>query len=76
MTGSSGVRPDARQPGGLRSLSTGHIANRTENENPSSRSMAPKGSFAITSDNGNSRMFSEKTLHALSGAMEIERQWL
>ena len=36
----------------------------------------PKGSFAITSENGNRRMFSEKTLHALSGAMETERQWL
>ena len=37
-TGSSGVRPDARQPDGSRSLSTGHIANRTENDNYSSRS--------------------------------------
>ena len=40
-TGGSGVRPDARQPDGSRSLSTGHIANRTENDNYSSRSMPP-----------------------------------
>ena len=41
-TGSSGVRPDARQPYGSRSLSTEQIANQTENGNYSSRSMPPK----------------------------------
>ena len=40
--GSSGVRHDARQPDGSHSLSTGHIANRTENGNYSSRSMCQK----------------------------------
>ena len=56
-TGSSGVRPDARQPDGSRSLSIGHIANRTENDNYSSRSMPPKRPFAISSENGNMRNF-------------------
>ena len=69
-TGSSGVRPDARQPDRPRSLSTGHIANRTENDNYSSRhgpSCCPKGPFAISSDNGNIRLFSDKntTMHIL-----------
>ena len=36
------VRPDAQQPDGSRSLSTGHIANRNENDNYSSRFMPPK----------------------------------
>ena len=33
----------------------------------------PKGSFVISSENGNRRIFSEKHYHAHSGAMEIER---
>ena len=31
----------------------------------------PKGQFAISSENGNRRIFSEKHYHAQSGAMEI-----
>ena len=55
-TGSSRVRPDARQPDGSRSLSVRHIAKLSETGNPSSRSMPcrPKGPFAISSENGNS----------------------
>ena len=36
----------------------------------------PKVPFAISSENGNRRMFSETHYHAHSGAMEIERKWL
>ena len=36
----------------------------------------PKEPFAISSENGNGRIFSEKHYHEHSGAMEIERQWL
>ena len=35
-----------------------------------------KEPFAISSENGNIHIFSEKHYHAHSGAMEIERQWL
>ena len=36
----------------------------------------PKEQFAISSENGNRRIFSEKHYHAHSGAMKIKRQWL
>ena len=36
----------------------------------------PKGPFAISSENGNRRIFSETHCHAHYGAMETERQWL
>ena len=36
----------------------------------------PKEQFAISSENGNRRIFSEKHYHAHSGAIKIERQWL
>ena len=49
------------------------IANRTIIHHVPCR---PKRPFAISSENGNIRIFSEKHYHEHSGAMETERQWL
>ena len=61
----------ARQPDGSHSLSAGLMAKRTEIDNSSSRSMPPYRPFAISSENGNRRIFSEKHYH-----MEMEWQLL
>ena len=76
MTGSSGVRPDARQPGGSRSLSTGHIANRTENDNPSSQSMPPKRNVCYHQrERQQTHVLGKKHSMHFLGAVQLERQW-
>ena len=52
-------RPEARQPDGSRSLSTGHIGKRTGIGNSSSRCMSPQKD---SSENGNTHIFSDTKL--------------
>ncbi len=63
-TDSSGVRPNARQPDGSHFLSAGHIVKRTIFHHGPCR---PIGPFAVSRENGNRRIFSEKntTMHML-----------
>ena len=72
----TGSRPDARQPDGSRSLpAIGTLPSELRSAILHHGPRRPKVLFAISSENGNRRMFSETHYHAYYGAMEIERQW-
>ncbi len=69
-------QPDARQPDGSRSLpAIGTLPRELRSAILHHGPRRPKVLFAISSENGNRRMFSETHYHAYYVAVEIERHW-
>ena len=75
-TDSSGVRPTLDNPADRAIFQLGTLLSQLRSAILHHGLCRPKGPIAISSENGNRRIFSETHYHAHSGAMEIERQWL
>ena len=75
-TGSPEVRPDARQPDAVRSLSARHIAKRTEIRNSSSRFASSKGTVSHLQREWKQAHFLGNTLPSTFWSHRIKRQWL